>query len=132
MMLALMLALSSGASGGALTLTFDGVERREGAVLVALYDSEAAFRTRRQAARRARVLVSEGPVSVSFTGLPPGRYAAIAFHDQDGDGRLRLSRFGLPAEPVAITGGRSFGPPSWAGASFELNGSAAERRLRLR
>jgi len=51
-----------------------------------------------RALRRAVATIARGQASVSFDGLPPGSYAVIAFHDEDGDERLKTGLFGVPVE----------------------------------
>ncbi len=55
---------------------------------------------RREAAVGARGLAE--PVTVTFVGLAPGRYALRAFLDIDGNGRLNGGPLG-PAEPWALS-----------------------------
>ncbi len=36
-------------------------------------------------------------------GIPPGRYAIQAYHDEDGNGRVRRGLFGIPAEVIGFS-----------------------------
>ena len=40
-----------------------------------------------------------------FPDLEPGRYAALAFQDTEGNGALRRSRMGRPLEPYGLSNG---------------------------
>ncbi len=53
--------------------------------------------------------------------MPAGRYAVIAYHDEDGNGRLNL-RFGMiPVEGYGLSNDPEVaGPPRFQDAAFEL------------
>jgi uncharacterized protein (DUF2141 family) len=44
-----------------------------------------------------------GSVSVVVRGVPPGRYAVQAFHDENGDGKLSTSWFGIPRDGIGFS-----------------------------
>ena len=121
-----------GAETPAVTLAFE-VGERKGAVLVGLFDSEAGY-TGNQPVQSARVVVGEGAVQASFPGLKPGRYAAKAFHDVDGDGAMNLNAFDMPTEPFAFSNNAParFGPAPWSAAAFEVGPDGAAQTLTLR
>lgn len=123
-----VLALTAGApvsaqpSDGTLTFRFTGVKAAEGKVVVALFDSEAAFKATRNPIRTATVDAVSPATHVSWTGLKPGRYAAVAYHDRDADGQLDKLPVGLPTEDYGFSNdarGR-FGAPRWSAAAFEV------------
>ena len=70
-----------------------------------------------------------GSVVVSVPNVPPGRYAVQAYHDEDGNGRLRTRSFGLPAEAIGISRNARIrlGPPSFA---LQLGYASQEATLR--
>jgi hypothetical protein len=70
-----------------LVLTFDpGAET--GAVMVSLFDTEAAY-AGGAPVRRARVDISNGGRTAVFGDLKVGVYAIKAFHDVNGDGKMK-------------------------------------------
>lgn len=97
-----------------------------GAIMVALYDSEAGYAARTPV-RQARVDVAAGERSAAFE-LPAGTYAAMAFHDIDGDGRMTLNPFGRPAEPYAFSNNArgAMGPARWDRARFTVAGDTVQ------
>ncbi len=117
-------------AGHAVTLTFE-TGATTGRVMVALYDSEAAYGSDRPVARTA--IEASGPVVAAFRGLPAGDYAAKAFHDVDGDGRMDANPFGMPTEPYAFSNNAvgNMGPASWERARFTVSGDVAQT-IRLR
>ncbi len=98
-----------------------------GAVLVAVYDSEAAY-SNGEPVRRARVEPGAGPAVAEFDGLEAGDYAVKAFHDLNGDGRMNVNPFGIPLEPFAFSNNAAGdrGPASWARARFAVSGATAQ------
>ncbi|MFN3946361.1 MAG: DUF2141 domain-containing protein [Allosphingosinicella sp.] len=126
LILALAAAAAEPAGSARLTIAFD-TAAGEGAVLVSLFDGEAAYRGGAPV-RQARVDIARGERSAVFAGLPPGDYAARAFHDLDGDGRLSLNPFGIPVEPVGFSNDArgEMGPAPWERARFRVAGETAQ------
>lgn len=119
--------------GSVLTVTFEGLESKEGAVWLALFDSADGYAASKPV-RTAQVAASAAPVAAAFPGLPPGRYAIKAFHDLNGNGQLDVNPFGIPSEPYAFSNnavGR-MGPANWADAAFDVPAGAAAQTIRIR
>lgn len=113
-----------------LTLTFEtGAET--GAVMVALYDAEAAYEGGAPA-RVARVDVAAGQHEAVFD-LPAGAYGMKAFHDVNGNGKMDVNPFGMPTEPFAFSNNAvgNMGPAKWDRARFEVSGATAQT-IRIR
>jgi uncharacterized protein (DUF2141 family) len=105
-----------------LEVTVTGLESDAGEVRVALFAAEKGWPQQDELAlRRAAVKPSKGVAKVVFDDLPPGTYAVVAFHDADGDGKLKKGLFGVPKEPWgASNGARGALGPSFEAASFAL------------
>ncbi len=71
-------------------------------------------------------------VSFVFADVEPGRYAALAFQDVEGDGVLRRSRMGRPLEPYGLSNGagRSHSP-SFEQAAVRVGEGGARIAVRL-
>lgn len=113
-----------------LTLTFEtGAET--GAVMVAIYDAEAAYEGGAPA-RVARVDVAAGQREAVFD-LPAGAYGMKAFHDVNGNGKMDVNPFGMPTEPFAFSNNAvgNMGPAKWDRARFEVSGTTAQT-IRIR
>jgi uncharacterized protein (DUF2141 family) len=119
------------AQDAAVTLTFE-TEARTGTVMVALYDSPAAWTGGRPVAHVQLDASAEHPVAV-FRDLPAGEYAAKAFHDVDGDGEMDVNPFGIPIEPYGFSNNAvgNMGPARWEQARFTVSGATAQA-IRLR
>ncbi|MBN8530072.1 MAG: DUF2141 domain-containing protein [Caulobacterales bacterium] len=124
-------ALAQSAAPARIAMTFD-VGAETGAVMVALYDSEAAYSGGRPA-RVAKVDVAAGDRAAIFDGLPPGDYGMKAFHDVDGDGTMDVNPFGMPTEPYAFSNNAvgNMGPAGWDRAKFTVSGDTAQT-IRIR
>lgn len=123
---ALLLADAAVAQDSPVRLTFQ-LGAAEGVVMVAVFDSEAAWNGAGAPAAVARVAAGPGPVETEFN-LPAGDYAMRAFHDVDEDGELDTNPFGIPIEPFAFSNnarGR-MGPASWSAARFTVSGPTAQ------
>lgn len=138
-MLALPLVLLGIASAAAetgpaaVTLTFTGLRSHSGEIRVEIYDDPGAWDQGRHPVRQLRTAAAPSSPSLRIEGLTPGRYAVRAFHDLDGDGRLRTGAFGAPLEPFAFSNnarGR-FGPASWSDASFGVVSAGTIQSIRI-
>ena len=111
-----------------LDIELTGIENDHGLVRVAVCTPET-FTTKRCPFTGA---APAKPGSVD--GIPPGRYAVQAYHDEDGDGRLRRSLFGIPTEAIGFSRDARvrLGAPSFEDAAIDVAEPATATRLRLR
>ena len=131
--LALLVSAPAFAETGRTTITLDfDTAAPTGKVMVALYDSEAAYSGGAPVAH-AMVDVAAGEHSAVFADLPAGDYAAKTFHDVDGDGKMNTNPFGMPTEPFAFSNNArgNMGPARWDAAHFNASG-AVEQTITLR
>ena len=102
--------------GATVSVTLHGVRSGQGMVLASLCgDAKAPFpggcTTYRAAAKAAA-----GDTVATFTGVPPGRYALQAFHDENGDFIPEI-----PPEGFAFGNNTAY-PPSFDAASIQVAG----------
>ena len=114
-----------------LSLTFKGLKSQKGALMIAIFDSEAAYMTGGQPVRALKLDVTSDTVSVVIPGLAPGRYGIKLFHDLNGDGKLAMNMFGIPTEPVAFSNNAKINmrAPNWAEAGFDLPATGAAQTI---
>ncbi|MFZ5483716.1 MAG: DUF2141 domain-containing protein [Pseudomonadota bacterium] len=119
-LLAGLLAVSA-SPAAELTVTVSGVRDAAGQVKLMLFDRAEGFRKEDQARAVLVRPAAPGQVEARFGDLPPGKYAVIAYHDENGDGQLNL-RFGMfPKEGYGLSNNPKLsGPPRFANAAFEL------------
>lgn len=127
-------APAAAAGSAVLTVTFADLQAPRGQVMLALFDSEAAYQGRGAPVRQEMVAVTGATASVRLEGLQPGRYAVKAFHDVNGDGRMNSNPFGMPTEPFAFSNNAhgNMGPASWADAAFDVPTAGASQSITLR
>ena len=129
---AALVVLALPAAAGELRVTIEGIRSSHGTVMIGLYDSSGSFGKAVQSSDKEGFLIDPnrfGAVAlranaamksaVVFSNLPPGRYAAIAFHDEDGDGKLDKSFLGVPTEPYGFSNNAQgfLGPPTFDDAA---------------
>jgi uncharacterized protein (DUF2141 family) len=104
-----------------LTVEITNPKSEQGWVAAAVYAGAdgwlkdgAALKAERAAAGAKTVLV--------FRGLPAGRYAVSAYHDENGNGKLDRNLVGLPIERYGMSRDArgTMGPPSFDAAAIEL------------
>jgi len=119
-------ALAQSAGDNTIALTFE-TGAPGGAVMVALFDSKAAWNGGRPVGQM-RLDVAAGERTATFEGLPAGEYAARSFHDVNGDGEMNTNPFGMPTEPYAFSNNAvgNMGPASWERARFTVSGPTAQ------
>jgi uncharacterized protein (DUF2141 family) len=124
--LATALAFAGSTQAADLTVTFQNLKAKSGAVMLSLVSSEDAYADKAPPAGQAMAPVTGETAVASFKDLAPGRYAIKAFHDVNGDGKMATNPFGMPTEPFAFSNNAhgNMGPAKWADAAFEVKAGA--------
>jgi uncharacterized protein (DUF2141 family) len=125
-------AMPSLAWAASVQVTVQGVRNDHGSVLVALCTSAEFLRP--HCAWKASTPAAAGTVTLRIDGVPPGTYAAQAFHDENGNGRLDRSLLGLPEEGMGFSrdAPMRMGPPRFEDAAFPIAPAGAAIAFRLR
>lgn len=107
-----------------LTVTVSGVHDGKEAVRIALYADADSFRHEAKARQVLSVPAAAGAVNAVFHDLPDGRYAVLAYHDENGNGKLDMTLgmfpdegWGLSNDPTVI------GPPRFEASAFPVTGA---------
>lgn len=102
-----------------ITVTVPNVTSNKGKVSYALYDKEN-FRVKPLQAKST--IVKDKKSTVIFTGVAPGEYAIVCYHDVNGNGKMDFEPNGMPIEDYGISNNpRSFGPPEYETAKFVIS-----------
>ena len=113
----------SSAEPVSIVVRVDGARTDDGSIVVLLFDSADGFPSdSERAALTASARINNGAATLVFDEVLPGRYAIVAFHDDDGDGVLDTNWVGKPKDGIAATnwdGGR----PRFDGTAIELKGA---------
>ncbi len=68
--------------------------------------------------------IKNGYAEVDFIGLPPGRYAAVCYHDENSNGKFDRSIIGMPKEGYCFS--KNFKPtlaaPKFEDCAFDYKG----------
>jgi uncharacterized protein (DUF2141 family) len=126
---ALSLCLAAAAAvAGDLTIEVSGITPDRGKVYIAVYDRPDTFPSGRQLVGQV-LIPQDRHLTVHFSNLPPGRYAAAAFQDFNGNGKLDKNFLGIPKEPYGFSqeARGSIGPPTFAEAAITLDPDGATR-----
>ena len=124
--------LSGAAQAATLDVVVDNVRDAQGTVRVAVcsqsrFLGDSCEHVGHAPARR-------GSVTVRIEGVPPGTWAAQAFHDDNGTGKIERSFLGLPKKGLGFSNDARFrfGPPRWDDAAFRLGPEGGTIHVPLR
>ena len=116
-----------------LAVRLDGVRDASGSIRVVLFDRPEGFRKEERSRAIAEAPAAPGAVAVAFPGLPPGRYAVMAYHDEDGDGTLDRFLGMIPTEGYGLSNNPEVtGPPPFEAAAFDLPADGASIAVTMR
>ena len=120
------------AGAAQLDIELTGIENDRGLVRVAVCTPET-FATK-HCPYFGAMPAHAGSLVVSVDGILPGRYTVQAYHDEDGNGRIRRGLLGVPAEAIGFSRDAPLrlGPPRFEDAAIEVTEPATVTRLRLR
>jgi uncharacterized protein (DUF2141 family) len=101
-----------------LSISVEGI-RSKGNIIIAIYNNDD-FGNIDKCYKKAVVNSNKGKCVFSFSDLPIGEYAVIAFHDENNNGILDRNFFGVPAEGIG-TYLKATGIPSFQKTKFRLD-----------
>ncbi|MBI5857346.1 MAG: DUF2141 domain-containing protein [Sphingobacteriales bacterium] len=110
-------------TGENIKISILNLRNNKGHVLVSLFNSSSGFPDRPEnAVRKAQLAINNYSASVSFTGLPSGKYAVAILHDENDDLKMNTNFFGIPKEGYGFSNNvmGTFGPPSFSRAGFDF------------
>ncbi len=116
-----------------LDIVVNGVRSADGQVKLMLFDRADGFRKEDKARQVLALPATVGDVRGVFHDLPIGHYAVIAYHDENGDGKLDL-RFGMfPKEGYGLSNNPKIsGPPAFKDSAFELAEGGTHLTIQLK
>lgn len=110
-----------------------GVHNASGNMRLSLYRTEDPFRKEAQAFRVLVVPAQVGKSQLRFDNLPPGRYAVMAYHDENANDKLDLRLGMFPLEGYGLSNNpKVFDPPAFADSAFKLPASGARIAVQLK
>ncbi len=127
---ALFIGSATIASGAELTVIVKGIKKKEGTLMIGIFDSKKSFKkdaipgsTKDPVTPES--VTADGSMTVTVKDLKPGTYAFIVFQDLNGNEEVELGKWGIPTEPMAFSNMPKimFGPPSFKACSFTITES---------
>jgi uncharacterized protein (DUF2141 family) len=112
-----------------------GMRNDKGNLNCSLFKPNQDFPTNNQhLARIATAPIANGTGTCEYSGLAPGNYAVVVFHDEDSDGKFKRSALGLPQEGYGFSkdAPARFRAPKFDEASFPFAGGTSEILLHIR
>lgn len=117
-----------------LVITVQGLKSQRGQVCLSLFANGRGFPDRETDAVQTRcVKVTSISLVVAFENLQPGSYAVAAFHDVNGDGKLKRSVFGIPTEEFGFSQNPQIvaGPPKFGDSAVFVAGLETDIQIKL-
>lgn len=129
--LLIVLAAPNAARAGDLAIVIAGVPNDRGSVRLSVCD-RATFLG--DCAFNRIVGARAGTVEITVTGVPRGRFAVLAHHDENTDGKVDTNFFGAPTESIGFSNDASarWGPPRFDDAAIEVTDAPLALRITLR
>lgn len=98
----------------------EGIQKQEGKIFVALFDSKENFLGKRLGGGSKPV--DGNSLVFTFKSMESGTYAISIFHDKNGNGEFDSNFMGIPTEPYAFSNNAKgmFGPPKYEECKFDV------------
>ena len=126
-------ALASSAVPAGLHTPVKGVRSAKGRVGCLLFGSADGFPGDQKKARQRVLGVMADGAAVCKFDVPPGRYAIVAMHDENANGKLDTNLVGMPTEGYGASRGAhgAFGP-KYEDARFDYAGGSLAMPITLK
>jgi uncharacterized protein (DUF2141 family) len=120
MSLPLIALLVTAAGPSDIAVTVNGIRSTSGTLIICVMPDRSAFPAcaKQGRATKLRLEVTDATMRARVA-VPAGTYAITAFHDEDGDGKLKTNFIGIPREGVGVSG-KAGGIPSFDKAAIPV------------
>jgi len=107
-----------------LTINVDKLRNSQGIVQFALYNKDGSIPDEdfKKCYKLMKAKITKGTSTITFTGIPAGKYAVNVFHDENNNGKIDKG-FILPIEGIGFSNFNTIGlsnRPNFEKASFNL------------
>ncbi len=115
------------------TVTVKKVKNAKGTVRVGLFSPQDDWPKARAASQGINLEARKGVLTATFARVRPGTWAVAVIHDEDDDGELDKSFFGIPTEGYGFSRDASatFGPPDFEDAAFKVADEPVSQSLKM-
>jgi uncharacterized protein (DUF2141 family) len=120
----MLLAASALNAQNKLTVVVDGIEKTEGQILVAVYDSTGFLR---KPVYYGIAKANKDEVTIVIDSIAPGEYAVSLFHDENGNYKLDTGQYGIPIESTGFSNNAKSktGPPKFSDCAVKIEDDSA-------
>ncbi|MBF6568595.1 MAG: DUF2141 domain-containing protein [Candidatus Binataceae bacterium] len=137
LVLAMLAAASSGVAASPvknLQIVVAGLRNNSGKVVCTLWHSAQGFPRDDTNAQTTSVPIENRSATCSFPALPAGAYAAVAYHDENNNGKFDTNWMGLPLEGYGFSNNVSISwrPPNFKEAGFHYDGAKQQITIRIK
>ena len=130
------LAFQAGPAATSVTIEVTNLRSNTGTVLVALYDKADKFPhdAANNAVGRKKAPIVNKTASVTFTNLPPGKYAVALLHDENNNMRMDFNLVHMPKEGYGFSNNAKgrMGPPDFNKAAFDLGNAPKTVAIKMK
>lgn len=130
-------ALLVGAAGPGtkVTVTVSEIRSTKGVIRACMTTDPKKFpRCRGVAGAHSAVVSAKGAVTLTFTGVQPGRYAIALLHDENENGKADRAAGMMPTEGFGFSRDAKvrMGPPKFSAAVFDIGSEPVSQAIRMR
>jgi len=123
---AALCGISSPAFANEIAVSFQGVKKTSGSVVLCLWAKDDGFPNCEKGKPLKRLVVPASAKSAIFDNINAGSYSVSAFHDANNNGVLDSNFLGLPLEAVGMSNNpKLMGPPRFRPTLFRVAGKTA-------
>lgn len=116
--------------GASITVTVENAKNDNGKLLIGLHTEENFMKGAGIDGQQTEIIDGKG--TVTFKNVKPGEYAIMVLHDENNNQRMDFEESGMPKESYGMSNNpRSFGPPIYADAKFEVGKDDMEMAIRF-
>lgn len=124
------LGFSQDIKGNTITLTIENFLSNDGKAVVALHTEDTFMKGPGVLNQEGEIV--DGTATFTFENVEAGEYAFMVLHDTNENGRMDFEDNGMPKESYGTSNNvRSFGPPVYTDAKFNLKNKDLELSIRL-
>lgn len=129
----LCMSESRGDGRGDLIVRVTAIDSDSGRIAIALFNSEASYKSRENPFREGRLAISNREAVWRVEDIPFGDYALMVYHDKNGNGEFDQNFVGLPLEQYGFSNNAVawFAPPAYETAKFRLTRNEQEHVVTL-
>lgn len=117
-----------------IVFNISNIKNDNGYILIALYKDEKGFPDKPALTyKKERVKAVKGKVTVTFTDIPLGKYAAGIIHDENNNQKLDTGFLGIPKEGFCFSNQAmgTVGPPSFEAAAILVSSLLVTQNLKM-